>query len=45
MQDSLTFIDKDQTEIITCGVFLVDVTEGRGQVKAAKEQTDGDRFS
>lgn len=42
---ALTFINENQTEVITCRIFLVDVTEGGCQIEATKEQTDGNGFS
>lgn len=40
-----TFIDQNQAEVISGGVFLVDFSEGWCQVEAAEEQTDRYRFT
>ena len=42
---NFTFVDENQTEVIAGGVFLVDFSEGRGQIEPAKEETDRDGFS
>lgn len=40
-----TFIDQNQAEVISGGVFLVDFSEGWCQVEAAEEETDRYRFT
>ena len=42
---SLTFVYEDETEVVASGEFLVDFTEGRRQVEAAKEEADGNGFA
>lgn len=37
-----TFIYEDQTEVVACGVFLVDLAERRREVETAEEETDRD---
>ena len=39
------FIDQHKTEVISSGVFLVDLSECRGQVKTTKEESDWDSLS
>lgn len=43
--DLLTFINQDQAEIVTSGVFFVDLPESWGQVEPSQEQTNGYRLA
>lgn len=41
----LTFIDEHKAEVVSCGVLLVDLAEGGGEIEPTQEQADGDRLS
>ena len=40
-----TFVDEHETEVVACGVFLVDFAESWRQVETAEEQTNGYSFA
>lgn len=45
MQNTLTFINEDQAEVITCRILLVDISECRCQIEASEEKTDRNGFT
>lgn len=40
-----TFIDKDQAEVISGRILLVNLSEGRCKVEATEEESDGNCFT
>ena len=44
-KEALTFIDQDETEIISGRVFLVDFSEGWGKIETTEEEPDGYCFT
>ena len=40
-----TLVNENETQVVAGRVLLVDFTECGGEVEAAQEQADGDRFS